>query len=120
MTIFEKISNHFKKMLTRASTKATKIILKKTILKQLNISYELGHLMNLEQESIEVEPGVKGKVCVIRGCLMLLQELTNNLRNSEKQVSVRMTIFVLVCASLLFLFSTLLALRHLLFLSSSS
>ena len=89
-------------------------------LKQLNISYELGHLMNLEQEAIEVEPAVKVKVRVIRGCLMLLQELTNNLRHSEKQVSVRMTIFVLVCASLLFLFSTLLALRHLLFLSSSS
>ena len=87
-------------------------------LKQLNISYELGHLMNLEQEAIDAEPGVKVKVRVIRGCLMLLQELTNHLKHStdEKNTSVKMTIVFLVSASLLFVSSTILALRHLILL----
>ena len=87
-------------------------------LKQLNISYELGHLMNLEQEAIDAEPGVKVKVRVIRGSLMLLQELTTHLKRSsdEKNTSIRMTIICLVWASLLFVSSTALAFRHLLLL----
>ena len=83
-------------------------------LKQLNVSYELGHLMNLEQEAIEFEPGVKVKVRVIRGCLMLLQELTSTMENLEKGTSSKLTIlclavstiFILPCLGLAFNFLT--------------
>ena len=84
-------------------------------LKQLNVSYELGLLMNLEQEAIEGEPEVKVKVRVIRGCLMLLQELTNSLRNSDNKhrFFIRFTYIQLLCGTIAFFISTLLAVKHL-------
>ena len=82
-------------------------------LKQLNISYELGHLMNLEQEAIEVEPGVKVKVRVIRGCLMLLQELTSTMENLEKGTSSKMTILCFVISTVMILPCFPLAFKHL-------
>ena len=82
-------------------------------LKQLNISYELGHLMNLEQEAIEVEPGVKVKVRVIRGCLMLLQELTSTMENLEKGTSSKMTILCFVISTIMILPCFPLAFKHL-------
>ena len=82
-------------------------------LKQLNISYELGHLMNLEQEAIEVEPGVKVKVRVIRGCLMLLQELTSTMENLEKGTSSKLTILCFSISTIMILPCFPLAFKHL-------
>ncbi|XP_066917586.1 uncharacterized protein [Clytia hemisphaerica] len=75
-------------------------------LKQLNLCYELGHLMNLEQDAMDVEPGVKVKVRVFRGCLMLLQELTIVLRKFEKHSLLSLHTICLVVSSICFLFST--------------
>uniref|UniRef100_A0A7M5V9R7 Uncharacterized protein n=2 Tax=Clytia hemisphaerica TaxID=252671 RepID=A0A7M5V9R7_9CNID len=73
-------------------------------LKQLNLCYELGHLMNLEQDAMDVEPGVKVKVRVFRGCLMLLQELSNTMENLEKgTASNNMSIFCFSVSTLLIL-----------------
>jgi len=82
-------------------------------LKQLNISYELGQLMNLEQDAIETEPGVKVKVRVMRGCLMLLQELTSTMENLEKGTSSRLTMICFVVSTILILPSTGLGFRYL-------
>ena len=43
--------------------------------KQLNISFEVGKLMNLDSETLQQEPQAREKVRLLRGCLMLLQEL---------------------------------------------
>jgi len=82
-------------------------------LKQLNISYELGHLMNLEEDAIVTEPGLKVKVRVMRGCLMLLQELTSLMNNLEKGTS-RLIIFCFVISTTVVMVSTGLGLRYLL------
>ena len=69
-------------------------------LKQLNICYELGRYMNMEQEAIDNEPSVKVKVRVMRGCSVLLQELTSAMRKLERGASSRLNIGCLILASI--------------------
>ena len=69
-------------------------------LKQLNICYELGRYMNMEQEAIDNEPSVKVKVRVMRGCSVLLQELTSAMGKLERGASSRLNIGCFVLASI--------------------
>ena len=69
-------------------------------LKQLNICYELGRYMNMEQEAIDNEPSVKVKVRVMRGCSVLLQELTSAMGKLERGASSRLNIGCLILASI--------------------
>ena len=69
-------------------------------LKQLNICYELGRYMNMEQEAIDNEPSVKVKVRVMRGCSVLLQELTSAMGKLERGASSRLNIGCFLLASI--------------------
>ena len=82
-------------------------------LKQLNVGYELGRLMNLEQETVESEPGVRLKVRVMRGSLMLLQELTSALQSAERSDSHMLIKICLVVATLTIIPSTIFAGKYL-------
>lgn len=81
-------------------------------IKQLNVGFELGRLMNLEQETVESEPGVRVKVRVMRGCLMLLQELTSTMENLEKSTSSKLVLVCFCLATILILPSTFMTFRY--------
>ena len=54
----------------------------------------------MEQEAIDNEPSVKVKVRVMRGCSVLLQELTSAMGKLERGASSRLNIGCFILASI--------------------
>lgn len=81
-------------------------------LKQLNVFYELGRYMNMETESMNLEPGIRVKVRVMRGCSVLLQELTSAMDKLEKSTSSYLNISCFVLATILMIPSLFMSFRY--------